>query len=200
MKQKILTALLCLFFSFASAQEKQPITNYQVLFSPEDRVADALITMIDKEKNSVKAAVYCLMHRGIAKALIDAHNRGVKVEVIVDPYSIKSRSPVKKMSEAEVPLFVWNPYSVALEAQNGKKAKKRRSLMHDKFCVLGNNRVWTGSFNFTAEATNANQENVIVLDNEEIASRYLKEFERLKREGCQSFNDYLVEMAKPIKS
>ena len=72
--------------------------------------------------------------------------------------------------------------------------------MHDKFCVLGNNRVWTGSFNFTAEAANANQENVIVLDNEEIASRYLKEFDRLKREGCQPFSDYLAETAKPIKS
>ena len=75
---------------------------------------------------------------------------------------------------------------------HGKKTKKRRSLMHDKFCVLGDNRVWTGSFNFTAEAANANQENVILLENEEIASRYLKEFERLKKEGCQSFDDYVV--------
>jgi phosphatidylserine/phosphatidylglycerophosphate/cardiolipin synthase-like enzyme len=200
MKQKILTSLLCLFFSFASAQEKQPITNYQVFFSPEDRVADTLISMIEKEKNSVKAAVYCLMHRGIAKALMDAYHRGVKVEVIIDPYSVKSRSPVKKMSEAQVPLFVWNPRSVAMDAPNGKKAKKRRSLMHDKFCVLGNSRVWTGSFNFTAEAANANQENVIVLDNEEIASRYLKEFDRLKREGCQPFSTYVAEMVKPIKS
>lgn len=198
MKHKVLGIIICLLSTFAIAEEKRPITNYQVLFSPEDHVADALISMIEKEKHSIKAAVYCLMHRGIAKAFIDAHQRGVKVEVIVDPYSIKSRSPVKKMSEAQVPLFVWNPLSVV--SDTGKKDKKRRSLMHDKFCVLGNNRVWTGSFNFTAEAANANQENVIVLENEEIASRYLKEFERLKREGCQRFSDYLVETAKLHKS
>ena len=193
MKQKILAVLLlCLLSTFAFSKQNPPLTNYQVLFSPEDHVADQLIALIDKEKTSVKAAVYCLMHRGIAKALIDAHQRGVKVEVIIDPYSIKSRSPVKKMSEAEVPLFVWNPQAAAMEAQQGKKVRKRRSLMHDKFCVLGNTRVWTGSFNFTSEAANANRENVIVLENEEIAARYLEEFESLKNEGCQPFSEYAL--------
>ncbi len=188
MKKKIVLLFLCLFPVLAFTQEQKPITHYQVLFSPEDKVADALISLIEKEKQSVKAAVYCLMHRGIAKALTDAHQRGVHVEVIIDPYSLKSRSPVMKMSEARVPLFVWNPVAAITE----KKTKKRRSLMHDKFCVLGNNRVWTGSFNFTAEATNANQENVILLENEEIASLYLKEFQRLKKEGCQPFNEYIA--------
>jgi phosphatidylserine/phosphatidylglycerophosphate/cardiolipin synthase-like enzyme len=190
----ILPLILFLFAAPAVfSQGKEPIANYQVLFSPEDHIADELITLIEKEQKTIKAAVYCLMHRGIAKALIDAHHRGVKVEVIIDPYSIKSRSPIKKMFEAHLPIFVWNPPVPMTENKSGKKVKKRRPLMHDKFCVLGETRVWTGSFNFTFEAANANRENVIILENKQIASSYLEEFERLKKEGCQSFNEYIAE-------
>jgi cardiolipin hydrolase len=192
---KLVLLVLCLFSSFPLFSEKaEPIANYQVLFSPDDRVADELIALIEKEKKGIKAAVYCLMHREIAKALTDAHERGVIVEVIVDPYSVKSRSPVKKMEEAGVPVFVWNPSVPVVENKNGKKIRKRRSLMHDKFCVLGDSQVWTGSFNFTFEAANSNRENVVILENKQIASRYLAEFERLKKQGCQSYQEYIAQL------
>jgi phosphatidylserine/phosphatidylglycerophosphate/cardiolipin synthase-like enzyme len=184
---------LLLFLSLSPlsfAQAKEPITNYEVLFSPHDHVADELIALIGKEKKSVKAAVYCLMHHGIAKALIDAHKRGVRVEVIVDPYSIKARSPVKKMAEANLPVYVWNP-QMPVEIRKGRTIKKRKPLMHDKFCVLGDNRVWTGSFNFTFEAEKNNQENVIVLENTGIADKYLKEFDRLKKAGCVAYEKFV---------
>ena len=181
-----------------SSVEREPITNYQVLFSPEDHIADQRISLIQKEKKSIKAAVYCLMHQGIADALVDAHERGVKVEVIVDPFSLKSRSaPVKKMEAANI-VFVWNPEVVP--AIEGKKTNKRKPLMHDKFCILGNSKVWTGSFNFTSEATNSNQENVIILQSKEVASSYLEEFKRLKKQGCMPLTEYLEERKKNQKS
>lgn len=176
--------------------EREPIANYQVLFSPEDHVADQLISLIEKEKKSIKAAIYCLMHRGISNALIDAHKRGVDVEVIVDPFSVKSRSPVNKMGAAQLPVFVWDPPT--LETKKGRKTHKRKPLMHDKFCVLGDAKVWTGSFNFTFEAANANKENVIVLESSEVARRYLEEFKRLKKQGCVPLSDYLKEKEKNL--
>src|SRR5580700_1281572 len=176
MKTYIRTAfifVLSLFSVHVVSHEKESIVNYQVLFSPDDHVADELIQLIEKEQTSVKAAVYCLMHRGVAAALIHAHQRGVHVEVIVDPYSIKSRSPIEKMRKANLPIFVWNP---SLPQDKDGRKKKSRPLMHDKFCVLGNHLVWTGSFNFTFEADRANRENVIVIKNQEIAACYLEEF------------------------
>jgi len=39
--------------------------------------------------------------------------------------------------------------------------------------------VITGSFNFSANATESNDENVIIIDNPQIASLYMQEFERI---------------------
>lgn len=154
-----------------------------VYFSPQDGIADRLIAHINAEKESIKVAVYCLMHTGIAKALKAAYARGVDVEVILDPYSIKSRSPVLKMVEQGVPVYVWSP----TQSANGNKHKKRKPLMHDKFCVFGDHTVWTGSFNFTREGTLANRENVVVMEGVDIAKSYLSEFAAIKEAGCYTY-------------
>ncbi|GEM_PF-700077 len=188
-----LLAIICASltpFPLASAPS-EPIANYQVLFSPDDNVANELISLIKKEKKSIKAAVYALMHQGIAKALIDAKERGVHVEVIVDPCSIKARAPIHKMKQAHIPIFVWNP-PAKYKAKNGKRIRERKSLMHDKFCILGETRVWTGSFNFTFQATSSNRENVVVLESAKVALSYLEEFEKLKKTGCIPLGSYLA--------
>ncbi len=176
------------------AKEKEPISNYQVLFSPQDHLADELISMIDKERKSVKVAVYCLTHRGIVKALTQAQERGVSIEVIVDPYSLRAKSVLKQIHKAPFPVFVWNPESQFKQLKNGKKIKKRQPLMHDKFCILGDDRVWTGSFNFTLEANSVHQENALVVENTTLASSYLTEFERIKKSGCVPLQTYLTDL------
>jgi phosphatidylserine/phosphatidylglycerophosphate/cardiolipin synthase-like enzyme len=194
MKRIALSALIILsvFLSISAfSEEKDPVAHYKILFSPDGQVADELIALIKKENKSIKAAVYCLMHRGISKALIDAHKRGVDVEVIVDPYSVKSRAPVKTMQAASLPVFVWNPPEVIRVNRKGKSVKQKKPLMHDKFCVLGDSKVWTGSFNFTFQASSANRENVVLLESKEAASQYLKEFERLKKSGCVPLKIFL---------
>lgn len=185
----LFSILLVLFANSAAvAEDKEPVLHYEVLFSPQDHVADELISMINKEKKSIKAAVFCLMHRGISNALIQAHKRGVNVEIIVDPFSVKTRSPVRRIALANVPVYVWNP--TTLLKANGEKQKRRKPLMHDKFCIFGDQRVWTGSFNFTFEAATRNRENVVVLENETIARLFLEEFEKLKVEGCMPYFEF----------
>lgn len=160
----------------------------EVYFSPKDGVAERLIGRIQAEKESIRVAVYCLMHAGIARALSEAHARGVDVEVIVDPYSINSRSPIAKMVEKGVSVYVWNPKELAV--QSGKKRNKRKPLMHDKFCVFGNHTVWTGSFNFTRVGNLSNRENVIVLGGSDVADSFLKEFQAIKEAGCSSYASF----------
>ena len=51
--------------------------------------------------------------------------------------------------------------------------------MHNKFVVIDRRIVITGSFNWTTAAVDSNQENLCILDNEELAGKYIAEFEKL---------------------
>ena len=170
---------------------KEPISHYEVFFSSQDHLAEELISMIEKERKSIKAAVYCLTHRGIVKAFKQAQERGVVIEVIVDPYSLRSKSVLKQIDKVSFPVFVWSPEPQYRELSGGRRVKKRKSLMHDKFCILGDDRVWTGSFNFTLDAATAHQENALVVESRDVASAYLSEFEKIKESGCVPLKTYL---------
>lgn len=186
--------LLLAFFLLSlplGAKDKEPITQYQVFFSPRDHVAEELISMIDKERKSIRAAVYSLAHRGVMKALMQAKQRGVDVEVIVDPTSVQAKSLFRRQSPFPLKVFVWDPPGESKKLSSGKIIKRKKSLMHDKFCVFGDNRVWTGSFNFTQAASQSHRENVFAFESKEVAARYLDEFSQLKSEGCVPLATYI---------
>ena len=45
--------------------------------------------------------------------------------------------------------------------------------------IVDNTIVVTGSLNFSSNADDSNEENVVIVDNAEIAALYLQEFEKL---------------------
>ena len=51
--------------------------------------------------------------------------------------------------------------------------------MHHKVMIIDDQIVIMGSYNFTASAEKANDENLIVIYNTDIASQYLREFKRV---------------------
>lgn len=167
----LLLSLLLLLSPFALSAAK-----CQAFFSPDDQVASKLISLIDEEKESVAVAAYTFSHGQIANALIAAHGRGVKVEVIVDPYSLKFSSLLKKMAKAGIPVWIWNATS-----------EEGSSLMHDKFCLFGERAIWTGSFNFTQRADKANQENAILIQDKEIAKKFKLQYQKILERGCRRF-------------
>ena len=55
-------------------------------------------------------------------------------------------------------------------------------LMHHKFCIIDNNIVMTGSFNWTMQAIMGNNENVIITSELEVVNPFVSEFEKLWNE------------------
>ncbi len=162
-----------LFFLNLSAGSS-PSTHCEVFFSPDGHVADHLVQLIHEEQESLHVAAYAFSHAKIAEALCDARARGVKVELIVDPFSLNFCA-VKKVAQAGVPVWVWN-------TEGGDK--RNAPLMHDKFCLFGERAVWTGSFNFTKKADHSNQENAILIRDTEIAKKFSSQFQKMRKEGC----------------
>ena len=51
--------------------------------------------------------------------------------------------------------------------------------MHNKVIVVDERYVVTGSLNFSSNAENSNDENVIIIDNPDIARLYVQDFNRI---------------------
>ena len=51
--------------------------------------------------------------------------------------------------------------------------------MHNKFAIIDNHLLLTGSYNWTFSANNRNDENLMVIDDQEIITRYQNQFEKL---------------------
>lgn len=124
---------------------------------------------LDAAGKNIDAAIYAFTSRPLAQALVDAHNRGVKVRVIVDPSGASS------------------PYGKAtylFEHGIDVRTEKGAGLMHHKFALIDDSVLITGSFNWTAAAENENDENILVLRGYlRIFRSYSCEFERLWREA-----------------
>lgn len=177
-----------LFLLFPLAAFASHPASCEVYFSPQDQVAQKLIDLIDQETTSIKVAIYSMTHTGITKALIRAQERGVDLQVIVDPFSVKIRSSVNQLADADVPLFVWDQ-NLQMKGQQSNR-RQRRALMHDKFCLLGDRVVWTGSFNFTHDAAMRHQENVVTIESRAIAAKYKAQFDQMKLYECRPLIEY----------
>lgn len=182
----ILRLFLFSFFVWTPWIDAHTVTEHgTVYFSPEDCLDKRLIEYINKETKSIYMAVYCFTHRAIAQALIEAHKRGVHIEVIVDRFSVKIKSPMAKLIEEGISVYVWDPPPV-------KRQKSRRSLMHNKFCLFGDTLVWTGSFNFTYEGSTIHQENAVLFEDAQMGVAFKNQFTTIKLRSCVPFSSYVV--------
>ena len=147
----------------------------KAFFSPDDDIVNILISLINAEKKRISIAIYTITQKNISQALVDAANRGVEVECVVDRgYGTDRYSRVPSLANNNIPVWVFQVDQL------------NRALMHNKLAIFYDNIldksiVFTGSYNFTRNANNANQENVVILDNKEITDRYKAQFDILKR-------------------
>jgi phosphatidylserine/phosphatidylglycerophosphate/cardiolipin synthase-like enzyme len=51
--------------------------------------------------------------------------------------------------------------------------------MHHKVFIIDNNTIITGSFNPSKAANEKNDENILIINNKDIAKRFLEEFDYL---------------------
>ncbi|MGC2310845.1 MAG: phospholipase D-like domain-containing protein [Candidatus Babeliaceae bacterium] len=186
--------LLFLRVAHAFRQEKSEIIYAQqvllgsdlrikkALFSPDDKVKQVLIGLIEAEQKAIFLAAYTLTDKDIAQALLSAHQRGIAIEIIADGGKLwEQYSKIGLLCKEGIVV-----YSYTKKHKNMLEKDFYSSIMHNKFIIFAKTLnspepiVWTGSFNFTQSAAYKNQENVIVLQDAELAQAYRNQFEVLK--------------------
>jgi phosphatidylserine/phosphatidylglycerophosphate/cardiolipin synthase-like enzyme len=104
----------------------------------------------------------------LAKAMIDRAASGVDVAGVFEKVGSETQyAELRTLHCAGVPV-----------RQDGNP-----SFLHHKVIVVDQRFVITGSLNFSTSAEESNDENVIIIDNPEIASLYIQEFERVWAQG-----------------
>lgn len=139
-------------------------TPIQVLFSSEDNAVSNLIALVNDAQVNIRFLAFSFTDYPLAKAMIDRATAGVDVKGVYETFgSTGIGSELKIFRCAGVPV-----------RQDGNG-----SFLHDKIIIIDNTIVVTGSLNYSSNADESNEENVVILDNPEIAALYLQEFEKL---------------------
>jgi len=151
--------LLLLFFLFVpSHAEQSKAPSIAVYFSPNGGCTNAIVSALDAAQTSILVQAYSFTSAPIAKALVNAKNRGVDVQAILDKsQKTEKYTSATFLSNAGIPTFIDSKHKIA----------------HNKIMILDGRTVITGSFNFTKSAEEGNAENLLVIsDAPELAKKY----------------------------
>lgn len=119
------------------------------LLPEEQKAQQNIVDIIRKAKKNIKIAMFTWTNYTLADAIIDAHNRGVHIEIVVDRYSGRgvSNKICNKLNNA----------GIVVRLNQGSE------LLHYKFAYIDDNLLINGSTNWTKAAFSCNDESFMVI-------------------------------------
>lgn len=153
----------------------------EALFTPWQDVEGALVAAIRAARHTIHVQAFSFTSRALASALVQAHARGVRVDVLAD------REQAERIENSRIPQLAAAGIAVALEV--------RYAAAHNKILLIDAEgeapAVITGSYNFTWSAQAKNAENVLILRGDrELARSYLGNWRRHRAEAL-SYEEFL---------
>ncbi len=153
----------------------EPVTSewYQLYFTspqfPDEEtnrvrlVEQGLIDVINQAQSRVDIAIFELDLPDLGEAILAARDRGVEVRLVTDTDNLEIDETLIYLEEEGLPIV----------------EDDRSALMHNKFVVVDQKAVWTGSWNFTPNGTFRNNNNALYIQSPELAQNYTAEFEEM---------------------
>lgn len=150
---------------------------YQVYFTkpfyPEtaaDRqggIDAALVADLDAAQRTIDVASFDFDLDSVAQALLRAKARGVKIRVVADLDANQDAptfvAATDKLEKAGIPITF----------------DERAAFMHNKFAIVDDATVWTGSWNLTVNDTYRNNNNALRFAVPQLTENYKRRFEQL---------------------
>jgi len=140
------------------------LAKTEVYFSLYDDPEAVIIKNINAAEEFIGIAMYTFTDIEISQAILEAKDRGINIKIYLDRSQVKA-----KYSRSR--YFVQNGIEVRISSNS--------YIMHNKFAVIDNEIVITGSYNWTASAGERNDENLLVIDDNYVVKRYQDQFNNL---------------------
>lgn len=121
----------------------------------QGNLEEELIEVINNTKEELNIAIYNLDNKNIVEAISAAAERGVSIKIIADGENTENKDSKKIFDE--------------LEALNIPVKINTDEKMHIKLTISDNQTVVTGSFNYTKDSAEDNQEVLLTVSDTELA-------------------------------
>ena len=136
-----------------------------VVFTPEDQALEnAIVPIVKSATKSIRFLTFSFTDYPLADAMSQRWKEGVNVAGVFETVGSETEA-------AELRTLMCRNVPVRQDGNPG--------FLHDKLIIVDEHIVVTGSMNYSTNAEESNDENVIIIDNAEIARLYLQEFERV---------------------
>lgn len=156
-----------------------PLKNKYPQNECKNKTCKGLLNLINSSTESIDFALYGFEEQDeILNALIQAKERGVTIRGIVDKDEggyYKETYKLKLLGNIKEDKFI----SIAKKSHNKKFTRATHALMHNKFFIVDNSFVWTGSTNVSANCMTLNANNAVIINSDIVAQIYKKEFEQM---------------------
>ncbi len=141
----------------------------EVYFAPDDAPAERLLQALESPRQSIRFMAFSLTSEAVAEVLIRQYRQGVEVAGVME------ESQVRSNTNGKYDLLRAGGVDVRLDGNPRN--------MHHKVIVIDEQLVITGSYNFSYNAENVNDENLLLIYDAELARQYLEEFDRVWRQA-----------------
>jgi phosphatidylserine/phosphatidylglycerophosphate/cardiolipin synthase-like enzyme len=136
--------------------------SIEVNFSPNGGATQAIVKAIAAAKSSIIVAAYSFTSKDLAEALLAAKKRNIAIKIILDRSQASQRY-------SSATFFSNMGFDLRIDVKH--------KLYHNKFIVIDDRTVITGSFNFTKAAEDKNAENMLIIrNNPDLARQYTRNF------------------------
>jgi phosphatidylserine/phosphatidylglycerophosphate/cardiolipin synthase-like enzyme len=135
----------------------------RVHFSPKGGCTEAIVAELQRARWEILVQAYSFTADAITDALIAAHKRGVRVDIVLDHSN-------EKEPHTDLPRMLQNGLRPLID--------DRHAIAHNKIMVIDGRTIITGSFNFTNQAEHENAENMLILKGQpDLAKQYQANFQ-----------------------
>jgi phosphatidylserine/phosphatidylglycerophosphate/cardiolipin synthase-like enzyme len=133
-----------------------------VFFSPKGGATEAMVHELGNAKKEILVQAYSFTSAPIAKALVAAHKRGVKITVVLDASQPGDRdNSAVFVHNAGIPTYIDD----------------RHAIGNNGIMIIDQTTIITSSSNFTKAAAERNAEILLVIKaNADMVNEYLANF------------------------
>jgi len=139
----------------------------EIMYSPKGGCEKRLVELIGSTRKTIRAMVFSATLTSVAEGLVEAKRNGVNIQMVLDKLQTKGGQGKfhDALEKAGIAVRLYSPGP--------------RRCMHHKVGIFDGEVVSTGSFNWTNNAQNNNDENLVVISAADVAEAYRKIFDEL---------------------